>query len=156
MTEFATCPVSQLGFARISAHPMLGFGLLPEQAFGVLRRFLADSRHRFIPNDLSCEDRVLLTERIPGSNHVTDHYLAALARQHGLARATFDEPLSRAFPDEPALVELVLSLTGSPTEDPSSHGWPGTTTSSCSSTFHAAPETTLIFPAAIFTANGEW
>lgn len=105
--EFATCPVSQLGFARISAHPMLGFGMSPEQAFGVLRRFLADPRHRFIPDDLSCEDRVLLTERIPGSNHVTDHYLAALARQHGLALATFDEPLSLAFPDEPRLVELV-------------------------------------------------
>ena len=107
VTEFATCPVGQLGFARISAHPMLGFGMSPEQAFGVLRRFLADPRHRFIPHDLSCEDRVLLTERIPGSNHVTDHYLAALARQHGLALATLDEPLSRAFPDEPGLVELV-------------------------------------------------
>ncbi len=107
VTDFATCPVSQLGFARISSHPMLGFGMSPDQAFGVLRRFLADSRHRFIPDDLSCEDRVLLTEHIPGSNHVSDHYLAALARQHGLALATFDEPLSRAFPDEPALVELV-------------------------------------------------
>ena len=87
---------------------MLGFGMSPETAFGVLRRFLADPRHRFIADDLSCEDRVLLTERIPGSNHVTDHYLAALARQHGLALATFDAPLSRAFPGEPALVELVL------------------------------------------------
>ena len=108
VTEFATCPVSQLGFARISAHPMPGFGMSPEPAFGVLRRFLADPRHRFIPDDLSCEDRVLLTERISGSNDVTDHYLAALARQHGLALATFDEPLSRAFPDEPSVVELVL------------------------------------------------
>jgi predicted nucleic acid-binding protein len=49
----------------------------------------------------------LLTDRIPGSNHVTDHYLAALALQHGLALATFDIALSRAFPEEPGLVELV-------------------------------------------------
>lgn len=105
--EFATCPVGQLGFARISSHPMLGYGMSPEQAFGVLRRLMADARHRFVPDDLSCEDRVLLTERIPGSNHVTDHYLAALARQHGLKLATFDAALSRAFPDEPGLVELV-------------------------------------------------
>ena len=108
VTEFATCPVSQLGFARISPHPMLGFGMSPEQAFGVLRRFLGDPRHRFVPDDLSCEDRVLRTECIPSSNDVTDHYLVALARQHGLALATLDKPLSRAFPDEPALVELVL------------------------------------------------
>ncbi len=86
---------------------MLGYGMSPEQAFGVLRRLLTDSRHRFVPDDLSCEDRVLLTERIPGANHVTDHYLAALARQRGLTLATFDEALSRSFPDEPGLVELV-------------------------------------------------
>ena len=107
MTEFATCPVSQLGFARISSHPLLGYGMSPEQAFDVLRKLLADARHHFVPDDLSCEDRVLLTERIPSANHVTDHYLAALARQHGLSLATFDDALSRAFPDEPGLVELV-------------------------------------------------
>ena len=106
-TAFATCPVGQLGFARISSHPMLGYGMSPEQAFAVLRRLLSDGRHRFVPDDLSCDDRVLLTERIPGCNHVTDYYLAALARQHGLALATFDDALSRAFPDEQGLVELV-------------------------------------------------
>lgn len=83
----------------------------PEQAFGVLRRLLADARHRFVPDNLSCEDRVLLTERIPGSNHVTDHYLAALALQHGLALATFNVALSRAFPEQPGLVELVPQLS---------------------------------------------
>src|SRR2546430_10361967 len=88
LAEFATCPVSQLGFARISSHPMLGYGMSPEHAFIVLRKFLADSRHRFVQDDVSCEDRVLFTERIPGANHVTDHYLAALARQHGLSLAT--------------------------------------------------------------------
>lgn len=107
VTAFATCPVTQLGFARISSHPMLGYGTLPDQAFGVLRRFLADARHHFVPDNLSCEDRVLHTERILGTNSVTDHYLAALARQHGLTLATFDVALSRAFPEEAGLIELV-------------------------------------------------
>lgn len=107
VTEFATCPVSQLGFARISSHPMLGYGMSPEQAFGVLRKFLGDSRHRFVADDLSCEDRVLFTEQIPNANRVTDHYLAALARQHGLSLATFDEALSVSFPAEPQLLERV-------------------------------------------------
>jgi predicted nucleic acid-binding protein len=107
VTEFATCPVVQLGFARISSHPILGYGMAPDQAFSVLRRFLADARHRFVPDDLSCEDRILLSERISSSNHVTDYYLAALGRQHGLALATFDDALGRAFPDDPGLVELV-------------------------------------------------
>ena len=107
VTAFATCPVSQLGFARVSSHPLLGYSLLPDQAFGVLRRFLADSRHRFVPDDLNCTDRVVRTDLMGGANQVTDPYLVALARQHGLTLATFDEPLARAFTSETRLVELV-------------------------------------------------
>src|SRR6266699_1677339 len=106
-TDFATCPVSQLGFARVSSHPLLGYSMSPDQAFGVLRRFLSDSRHRFVPDDLSCEDRVVRTELMGGANQVTDHYLVALARQHGLTLATFDEPLAQAFTAETGLVALV-------------------------------------------------
>jgi hypothetical protein len=32
VTAFATCPVSQLGFARVSSHPLLGYGLTPVSA----------------------------------------------------------------------------------------------------------------------------
>jgi toxin-antitoxin system PIN domain toxin len=106
-TDFATCPVSQLGFARVSSHPMLGYSMAPEQAFGVLRGFLADSRHRFVADDLSCEDRVVRTDLMGGANQITDHYLVALARQHRLSLATFDEPLARAFTGEFGLVVLV-------------------------------------------------
>ena len=107
VTDFTTCPVSQLGFARVSSHPLLGYGMSPDQAFGVLRRFLSDSRHRFVPDDLSCEDRVVRTESMGGANQVTDHYLVALVRQHGLTLATFDESLARAFAGETGLVALV-------------------------------------------------
>jgi len=79
----------------------------PDQAFGVLRQFLADSRHRFIPDDLSCEDRIVRTDLMGGANQVTDHYLVALAQQHRLNLATFDEPLARAFAGEAGLVQLV-------------------------------------------------
>jgi len=58
VTDFGTCPVSQLGFARVSSHPALGYSMSPDQAFSVLRGFLADARHHFVPDDLSCEDRV--------------------------------------------------------------------------------------------------
>lgn len=106
VSAFATCPVSQLGFARVSAHPLLGYGMTPEQAFGVLRRFLADSRHRFVADDLSCEDRVVRTDLMAGSNQVTDRYLVALARQHHLSLATLDQPLWKSSADEPGLVTL--------------------------------------------------
>lgn len=107
VTAFSTCPVAQLGFARVSAHPLLGYGMTPDDAFGVLRRFLADSRHQFVPDDLSCADRVLRTDLMTGPNQVTDRYLVALARQHGLNLATLDEPLVKQFAGESGLVELV-------------------------------------------------
>jgi toxin-antitoxin system PIN domain toxin len=106
-TDFATCPVSQLGFARVSSHPLLGYSMTPDQAFGVLRRFLADSRHRFVPDDLSCADRIVRTDLMGGANQVTDHYLVALARHHRLSLGTFDEALTSAFSNEPDLVHLV-------------------------------------------------
>lgn len=104
---FVTCPVAPLGFARVSSHPLLGYGLTPEQAFTVLRRFLADPRHRFIPDDLSCEDRVVRTDLMGGPNQVTNRYLVALARQLGISFATLDKPLAQSFADEPELVTLV-------------------------------------------------
>jgi toxin-antitoxin system PIN domain toxin len=107
VTDFATCPVSQLGFARVSSHPLLGFGMAPDQAFGVLRRLIADSRHRFIPDDLSCEDRVVRTDLMGGPNQITDRYLVALARQHQMTLATFDEPLAKSFASESGRVTLV-------------------------------------------------
>ena len=107
VSAFATCPVVQLGFARVSSHPLLGYGLTPELAFGVLRQFIADPRHEFIFDDLSCADRVVRTELMAGANQITDRYLVALARQHGFSLATLDAPLAKSFADERGLVELL-------------------------------------------------
>ena len=107
VSAFATCPVVQLGFARVSSHPLLGYGLTPELAFGVLRQFIADPRHEFIPDDLSCTDRVVRTELMTGANQITDRYLVALARQHGFSLATLDQPLAKSFAAETGLVELL-------------------------------------------------
>jgi len=79
----------------------------PDKAFSVLRRFLADARHRFVFVDLSCADRVLRTDLMTGANQVTDHYLVALARKHGFALATFDESLSSTFSQETDLIRLI-------------------------------------------------
>ncbi len=107
VTGFATCLVAQLGFARVSSHPLLGCGMSPDQAFGVRRRFLADPRHQFLRDDLSCEDRVVRTDLMGSANQITDHYLVALARQNQMSLATFDESLASTFGTEAGLVQLV-------------------------------------------------
>lgn len=107
VSAFATCPVVQLGFARVSSHPLLGYSLTPDLAFGVLRQFIADPRHEFIPDDLSCANRVVRTELMAGANQITDRYLVALALQHKFSLATLDKPLAKSFSDETGLVELL-------------------------------------------------
>ena len=99
--------LTQLGFARVSSHALLGYGLSPEDAFGVLRRLLADPRHRFVADVLSCQDRIVRTDLMRGPNQVTDRYLVALARHHRLKLATLDEPLAKDFAGETDLVLLV-------------------------------------------------
>jgi toxin-antitoxin system PIN domain toxin len=79
ITDFVTCPVAQLGFARVSSLPALGYSMSPDQAFSILRSFLADARHHFVSDDLSCEDRGVRTDLMAGANQITDHYLVAIA-----------------------------------------------------------------------------
>jgi hypothetical protein len=64
----------------------------------LLRRLLADARHHFIPDDLSCEDRVVRTELMAGPNQITDRYLVALARQYKLTLATKRLPCLDGLP----------------------------------------------------------
>jgi toxin-antitoxin system PIN domain toxin len=107
VSAFATCPVVQLGFARVSSHPLLGYSMTPEAAFGVLCQLLADPRHQFVADDLSCADRVVRTDLMNSANQITDRYLVALGRQHGFSLATLDEPLAKSFASESDLVEWV-------------------------------------------------
>jgi hypothetical protein len=60
-------------------HPihLSAYSMSPDQAFSVLRAFLADARHRFVSDDLSCEDRVVRTDVMTRGNQITDHYLVA-------------------------------------------------------------------------------
>jgi toxin-antitoxin system PIN domain toxin len=103
----ATCPLSQLGFARVSSHSHLGYCIESEQAFSALRTFLSDPSHLFIHDDVSVSDRIPRSDLITGPAQTTDHYLAALARPHALTVATLDEPLARALPNEPQLIALI-------------------------------------------------
>ncbi|MEO5804232.1 MAG: PIN domain-containing protein [Verrucomicrobiota bacterium] len=73
----------------------------------MLGQFLADPRHRFLPDDLSCAERVVRTDLMSGPNQITDRYLIALARQHGCNLATLDEPLAKSFVSKANLGQLI-------------------------------------------------
>src|SRR5260370_36174331 len=107
VNSFATCPITQSGFVRLSANPALGFANGTEDAFASLDSMLADERHEFWPDDLSFTESEIRRDLIKSHAQITDKYLAALSRRHERCLATFDESLAKSFPAEPRLVALI-------------------------------------------------
>ena len=105
--SFATCPITQGGFIRISSNPALGYANEPADAFLSLDSILQDRRHEFWPDELSFGGTEIARLLIRSHTQVTDHYLVALARQRQGSLATFDAPLARAFGKEQSLVTLI-------------------------------------------------
>jgi uncharacterized protein len=87
------CPLSELGFLRISTNKKV-FNAPMEKARELLKKFATDRRAVRIAADLQALDSH------PGkSDEVTDHYLADLAALHGARLATFDQALTRPSVD---------------------------------------------------------
>jgi toxin-antitoxin system PIN domain toxin len=105
--SFATCPITQGGFIRLSANPALGFSNGTDDAFTSLDSILGDERHVFWPDDLSLGEAEVRRDLIRSHAQVTDKYLAALARRHGGTLATLDGPLAETFKEEADLVRLI-------------------------------------------------
>src|SRR5439155_26299295 len=83
--RMAACPISELGFLRISSGHTFPFRAEPQICRNALSEFLRKHRCRFIPDDFS-------PQRIAAqsSRELTDLYLAELAEQHRMDLATLD------------------------------------------------------------------
>jgi predicted nucleic acid-binding protein len=82
--SLAVCPVTELGFLRISSQP--SFGLSPAEARRLLTEWKNVRKPVFIPCDLTPLDG----DAPPSSGKTTDVYLASLAAKHGMHWATLD------------------------------------------------------------------
>jgi uncharacterized protein len=79
------CPVSELGFLRISTNKKV-INAPMEKARDLLQQFAADRKAVRIADDLAALD-----SHPAKSEDVTDHYLADLAALHGARLATLDQ-----------------------------------------------------------------
>lgn len=82
--QLAVCPLTELGFLRVSTSP--AFNATMDEARAVLEKFLASEAPAFVPADM----RALAGEVAPSSAKTTDWYLASLAAAHGMKWATLD------------------------------------------------------------------
>lgn len=85
--NIAVCPLTELGFVRISTQP--SFGATVAQA----RRMLADWKAAKNPRFLPCDLAVLQTAAPAAGTQTTDFYLAGLAEAHGCRLATLENNL---------------------------------------------------------------
>src|SRR6266516_1455502 len=89
--KLAVCPITELGFVRISTQPAFGASVADSRK--MLDVFYKILGPMFIPCDLG-----VLDSAAPGAGtQTTDFYLASLADKHGMRWATLeDKPKHRA------------------------------------------------------------
>jgi len=83
----AVCPLSELGFIRISTNPQAIHAPM-EKARKLLQKFVAERAARWISDDLP-----VLDSHPRKTGQVTDFYLASLAAKHGMKLASLDEKI---------------------------------------------------------------
>lgn len=115
-TPWATTPVTESGFVRVSSNPAaIPTAVTPPEALALLVRMRASKRHVFLPDDVpgvvgaeGIDPARLLSYRM-----VTDAHLLALARRHRARLVTFDRAVA-ALGGAGARDVLVLSPPGRP------------------------------------------
>lgn len=104
---WATCPVTESGFVRVSSNPrVLPAPIGTRTAREVLAALRAAGTHRFLTDDVSMTDQDV--PPVVGHRQVTDAHLLALARRHATSLVTFDAALLKLA--ESQNVELLTVL----------------------------------------------
>ena len=104
---WATCPITQTGFVRISSNAKFIDGAVsPHGALRLLESVMQSTRHTFWPDDLSLADATIQVDspgsvwtQVIGHRQVTDAYLLSLARKHQGKLATLDQAVPSLVPD---------------------------------------------------------
>jgi len=92
--RWATCALTQLGFARLSSNPVIvEVEQTPRQALGVLAKLVADRGHRYFESLPALLDVASYFQSLLGHQQVTDAYLLALAVSHDAVLLTLDRRL---------------------------------------------------------------
>jgi hypothetical protein len=88
-TGWATCPITESGFVRVSSNPIvLPSAIGVDAARGVLSALRAHPGHQFLTDDVSISDGDVPV--ISGYRQVTDAHLLTLSRRRGMRLITFD------------------------------------------------------------------
>lgn len=92
---WATTPVTEIGFVRISSNrSVMQVSTTPAVAIALLGQLATLPGHTFWPDSIRLVVGESDPERIASHRHVTDAHLVALAALHGGSLVTFDAALA--------------------------------------------------------------
>jgi uncharacterized protein len=93
---WATCPMTQAGFVRVSSNPtVMGAAATPRQAILALEQLVAHADHQFWPDDVMMTDGTYVPHTaLRGHRQVVDAYLVGLALRHGGKLVTLDQGIA--------------------------------------------------------------
>ena len=110
-TGWATCPITQSGFVRVSSNPnIIREAPSVKQAFSALKGLTAHPQHHFLEDSLSFADASFTQLLIVGHRQVTDAYLLALAAHHGAVLVTLDTKIGNLLPKGSPLEKHLITL----------------------------------------------
>lgn len=98
--RWATCPLTQLGFMRLSSNPAFTTdAVTPNAALAMLVAMTALDGHEFWADEVDCVTAERFARlRITGHRQVTDAYLFSLAQARSGCLATLDRRMRRLLP----------------------------------------------------------
>jgi len=115
---WATCPVTQSGFVRLSSNrKILPEAVSPQEAMALLRRITALPHHVFWSDDVAiATSEWVAPSRLLGHRQITDAHLLALALRHQGRLATLDSGIREIVPSSHTpseAISFVLDEVGS-------------------------------------------
>jgi uncharacterized protein len=109
---WATCPITQLGFVRVSSNPkVIRDAVTPTDALAMLERLMALPGHRFWPDEICLSGSgPFASLALVGHRQLTDAYLLSLAQHREGKLATLDGGIATLIADREQRARWVETL----------------------------------------------
>lgn len=106
---WATCPLTQCAFVRISSNPkIIPEAVTPNEALTLLSTVVSLESHTFWDDDIPLLNDAVPTGLLMGHRQITDAYLLGLAIHHGGRLVTLDGGLSSLLPQRSPHAKALL------------------------------------------------
>jgi toxin-antitoxin system PIN domain toxin len=109
---WATCPLTQCAFVRVSSNPkIIPEAVTPREARVLLKAMVALKHHVFWPDDVAFCDEAVPFGLLVGHRQVTDAYLLGLAIRHKGKLVTLDRGVAALLPPGDARRDAIEILS---------------------------------------------